>query len=138
MITLVGTNAVRDTSVGGYHIPKGTYVGINLNMVHQDEREWPEPEKFIPERFLDSDGKFVGWNKLHGFLPFSVGRRECPGSSLGKIMIFTFASELLYRYKFELPKGVEVPSTAPAHPAITMCPEDFEVVAEERHIDSTK
>ena len=136
MITLVGTNAVRDTSVGGYRIPKGTYVGINWNMLHQDEREWPQPEQFIPERFLDSDGKFVGWNKLHGFLPFSVGRRECPGSSLGKIMIFTFASELLYRYKFELPKGVEVPSTAPAHPAITMCPEDFEVVAEKRHANS--
>lgn len=133
MITLVGTNAIRDTSVGGYHIPKGTYVGINLNQVHQDKREWPEPAKFKPERFLDTDGKFVGWNKLHGFLPFSVGRRECPGQSLGKIMIFTFASALLYRYKFKLPKGVKVPSTCPACPAITVCPEDFEVIAEVRH-----
>ncbi|CAB4028729.1 steroid 17-alpha-hydroxylase 17,20 lyase-like [Paramuricea clavata] len=84
MMTLVGTNAIRDTTIAGYPIPKGTFVGLNLAKVHEDKREWQEPEKFKPERFLDEDGKFVGWNKLRGFMPFAIGRRECPGQSLAK------------------------------------------------------
>ena len=58
-------------------VPKGIFVALNLAKLHHDEREWAKPEKFKPERFLDSDGKFLGWSKLHGFLPFSIGRREC-------------------------------------------------------------
>jgi hypothetical protein len=132
MTTLVGTNAIRDTTIAGYHIPKGTFVGLNLSKVHNDEREWPEPEKFKPERFLDHDGKFVGWNKLHGFLPFSVGRRECPGQSLAKIMLFSFLSLLLHHYKIELPEGAEMPTTKVSSPYLSGQPHDFLVVAKPR------
>jgi hypothetical protein len=111
MMTLVGTNAIRDTTIAGYHIPKGTFVCLNLPKVHEDNREWPEPEKFKPERFLDEDGKFVGWNKLCGFMPFGIGRRDCPGQSLAKVMMFSFASILLHRYNIELPEGAEIPTT---------------------------
>ena len=132
LIGVNGSNAIRDSKIAGYHIPKGTFVAINFRKLHQDEREWPEPEKFQPERFLDSDGKFVGWSKLNGFLPFGVGIRECPGQSLGKIMMFTFASILLYCYTFELPEGVETPTTKISGPAIISCPMDFQIVAKKR------
>ncbi|CAB3981358.1 steroid 17-alpha-hydroxylase 17,20 lyase-like [Paramuricea clavata] len=115
---LVGTNAIRDTTIAGYHIPKGTLVCLNISRMLMDEREWPEPQKFEPERFLDGDGKFVGWNKLHGFLPFGIGRRECPGQSLARIMLFSFASLLLHHYKFELPEGAETPSTEVSTPQL--------------------
>ena len=129
---LAGTNAIRDTTIAGYPIPKGTFVVLNLSQVHKDEREWPEPEKFKPERFLDHDGKFVGWNKLHGFLPFSVGRRECPGQSLAKIMLFSFLSLLLHHYKIELPEGAEMPTTKVSSPYLSGQPHDFLVVAKPR------
>jgi hypothetical protein len=41
MVTLFGTNAIRDTNIAGYHIPKGTFVSLNLPKVHTDKREWP-------------------------------------------------------------------------------------------------
>jgi cytochrome P450 family 2 subfamily U polypeptide 1 len=131
---LAGANAIRDTTIAGYHIPKGTFVGLNLTKVLKDEREWPEPEKFKPERFLDENGKFVGWNKLHGFLPFSVGRRECPGQSLAKIMMFSFSSMLLHHYKFELPEGAETPTTKVSTPQLFSVPDDFLVVAMPRNL----
>ena len=127
-----GTNAIREVKIGGYHIPEGTFVAVNLCKVHHDQREWQEPEKFKPERFLDSDGKFVGWSKLNGFLPFGLGYRECAGQSLGKIMLFTFASILLYRYKFEVPKGVETPTTEVSRLAAIVRPKDFRIVAKKR------
>jgi hypothetical protein len=134
MMTLVGTNAIRDTTIAGYHIPKGTFVGLNLLKVHEDKREWQEPEKFKPERFLDEDGKFVGWNKLRGFMPFGIGRRECPGQSLAKVMMFSFASILLHRYKIELPEGAEIPTTKVSTPQLVTQPNDFLVVAKPREL----
>jgi cytochrome P450 family 2 subfamily J len=41
-------NAIRDTTIAGYPIPKGTLVVLNLPKVHEDERDWAEPEKFKP------------------------------------------------------------------------------------------
>ena len=132
LVGVLGTNAIRDLKIAGYHIPKGTFVAINFRRLHQDEREWPEPEKFQPERFLDSDGKFVGWSKLNGFLPFGVGNRECTGQSLAKIMMFTFASILLYYYKFEVPEGAETPTTEISGPVVISSPMDFKIVAKKR------
>ena len=129
---VTGSTAIRDMKIGGYHVPKGTFVALNLAKLHHDEREWPEPEKFKPERFLDSDGKFLGWSKLHGFLPFSIGRRQCPGQSLGKIMVFTFASILVCCYKFEVPEGEDIPSTEVSEPALIRRPKDFKIVAKKR------
>ncbi len=97
----VATNAISDTTIGGYHIPKGTLVG-NIARVHHDEREWLEPDVFKPERFLDSEEKYVGWTKLHGFMPFGLGRRECTGQSLARIVMLTFGSTLLHRYEIVL------------------------------------
>ncbi|XP_028390670.1 cytochrome P450 2D4-like [Dendronephthya gigantea] len=133
MIGVVGTNAIRDMQIAGYHIPKGTFVALNLAKLHHDEREWPEPEKFNPGRFLDSDGKFVGWSKLNGFLPFSVGRRDCPGQSLAKIMMFAFSSMLLHRYKIELPAEAETPTTKITEAAITRRPKDYKIIAKQRN-----
>jgi cytochrome P450 len=134
VLSFVGTNAICDTTISGYHIPKGTLVCPNLKRVHHDEREWPEPDVFKPERFLDSEEKFVGWTKLHGFMPFGAGRRECTGQSLARIMMITFASTLLHHYEIVLPDGAEKPNTeilAHAH-ATVLRPPDFEVVAKKR------
>ena len=129
---VAGTNAIRDTTIAGYHIPKGTFVALNYAQLHHDERDWPEPNEFKPERFLDSDGGFIGWSKHHAFLPFGLGRRDCAGQSLAKIMMFNFSSTLLHRYKIELPEGVERPSTEISGPALVVRPRDFKIVAKKR------
>ena len=131
-IPITGTTAIRDTTIAGYHIPKNTNVVININEIHHDPKEWPEPNEFKPERFLDSDGKFVGWTTKHAFMPFGLGRRECLGQLFAKIVMFTFASTLLHLYKFELPEGAEKPTTSPIGLQFHH-PKDFTVVAKKRH-----
>jgi hypothetical protein len=131
---ITGTNTIRDITIAGYPIPSGKFVVLNLSKVHQDEREWSEPEKFKPERFLDHDGKFIGWKKLHGFLPFGIGRREYPGQTLGRITLFSFALLILHRYKIELPEGAEMPTTKVSTPQLIVQPDDFLVVAKLREL----
>ena len=60
----------------GYTVPKGTIVGMSSWMMHRDERIWPEPEKFKPERWLEpSEAK-----RLDKYLvAFTKGSRQCIG-----------------------------------------------------------
>ena len=61
----------QDTTFRGYHIPKDTIIVPNLYSVHMDNKHFPDPARFYPERFLDTDGRV---KKLQHFIPFSVGK----------------------------------------------------------------
>ena len=132
IVPSTGHNVIRDITLGGYHIPKGTLVFLNLTRIHYDENEWVQPEEFRPERFLDEEGKFVGWTKLNAFIPFGLGRRECAGMMFAKVMLFVFAATLLHRLSFELPEGAKKPSREPSDIGIVRSPKDFNVIARKR------
>ncbi len=131
-VAVTVSNAIRDITLGGFHVPKGTSVLFDLTQIHHDEREWPQPEEFKPERFLDDEGNFVGWNRFNSLLPFGLGRRECGGIAFAKIMLFTFAATLLHRFRFEVPEGAEKPNEEPCRLVLVSSPRNFKVVARKR------
>ncbi|KAK8391419.1 hypothetical protein O3P69_017182 [Scylla paramamosain] len=90
--------ASRDTTLGGYTIPKGAVLNTATLTIHHDPRYWDKPEEFMPERWLDQDGKFV--SKKEGFVPFGVGKRQCLGESLARMELLIFTSTLLHRLSF--------------------------------------
>ncbi|XP_035661944.1 cytochrome P450 2U1-like [Branchiostoma floridae] len=99
----------EDTTFRGYDIPAGTQVLPNLWSAHMDPEFWPDPEKFDPRRFLDSDGKVV--TRPESFMPFSTGRRVCLGEQLAKMELFLLFSSLLKHFTLKLPEGAAAPST---------------------------
>ena len=62
--------ASDDTEVQGFSIHKGTLVVANLWALFHDEKIWPEPNMFKPERFLDKNGSAF---KPAELIPFSTG-----------------------------------------------------------------
>lgn len=57
-------------------IEKGNPVYINVLAIHYNEEYYPEPEKWLPERFPgDSDSN----HRQYTFLPFGEGPRFCIG-----------------------------------------------------------
>ncbi|XP_046893412.1 cytochrome P450 2K1-like [Hypomesus transpacificus] len=93
----------RDVTFQGYLIKKGTSVIPLLTSVLQDESEWESPHTFNPAHFLDDKGKFV---KRDAFMPFSAGRRACPGEGLARMELFLFFTSLLQHFHFSPPPGV--------------------------------
>ncbi|XP_059197064.1 cytochrome P450 2J4-like [Centropristis striata] len=119
--------AAKDTTLGGYFIPKGTALLPNLTSVLFDKTEWETPDTFNPGHFLDAEGKFV---KKEALLPFSAGKRVCLGEGLAKMELFLFLVGLLQKFDFSAPDGVEL--TTEAEIGIMRVPHPFKVHAKAR------
>ncbi|KAM7023457.1 cytochrome P450 2D17-like isoform 2-T2 [Passerculus sandwichensis] len=111
----------RDTEVQGFFIPKGTTIITNLSSVLKDETVWEKPNEFYPEHFLDAKGQFV---KPEAFLPFSAGRRACPGEQLARMELFLFFTTLLQKFTFVLPEDQPRPRQD-GHFALTNSPHPY-------------
>ncbi|CAN6301560.1 unnamed protein product [Urochloa humidicola] len=101
---LLPRQAETTTEIGGYTVPKGARVLVNVWAIGQDNELWSEPEKFIPEMFLEKEMDFRG--KHFELLPFGSGRRICPGMPLADRMVHLMLATLLHRFEWRLPAGV--------------------------------
>ncbi|TWW78059.1 steroid 17-alpha-hydroxylase/17,20 lyase [Takifugu flavidus] len=101
--------ALSDTSIGDFAVKKGTRVVINLWSLHHDEKEWENPERFDPGRFLNSEGTGLVIPSS-SYLPFGAGVRVCLGEALAKMELFLFLSWILQRFTLTVPSGHSLPS----------------------------
>ncbi|XP_049501924.1 cytochrome P450 2E1 [Panthera uncia] len=104
--------AIQDTMFRGYVIPKGTVVVPTLDSLLFDNQEFPDPEKFMPEHFLNESGKF---KYSDYFKVFSAGKRVCVGEGLARMELFLFLSAILQHFNLKPlvdPKDIDLsPST---------------------------
>ncbi|XP_013410305.1 cytochrome P450 2C42-like isoform X1 [Lingula anatina] len=117
--------ALRTVNFRGYTIPEGTTVLANQWSIMMDEEKWPNPQQFDPSRFLDEFGnvkKNVAW------IPFSVGKRSCPGEVLARQEIFLVLTALLQAFSFRSPDGEALPECVGKTGSLYVCP-DFNVCA---------
>ncbi|CAL5016096.1 unnamed protein product [Urochloa decumbens] len=96
--------------VDGVMVPAGMRVMINVWAIGRDPRFWGEDaEEFVPERFHGggsaADVGFKG-NDFQ-FLPFSAGRRQCPGMNFGLAAVEVMLANLVHHFDWEMPAGKE-------------------------------
>ncbi|XP_026445293.1 ent-kaurene oxidase, chloroplastic-like [Papaver somniferum] len=94
----------EDTQLGGYDIPAGTEIAINLYGCNMDKRQWDSPEKWKPERFLDSK---YDPNDLYKTMSFGGGKRVCPGALQGLSITCTVIARCIQDFKWSLKPGRE-------------------------------
>jgi cytochrome P450 len=101
---LIPRVAREDVVVGGYDIPKGARVLINVWTIGRDPELWDAAEEFSPERFVGSKMDVKGQD--FELLPFGSGRRMCPGLNLGLKVIQLSLANLLHGFTWGLPEGM--------------------------------
>ncbi|KAI7886235.1 cytochrome P450 [Lichtheimia hyalospora FSU 10163] len=95
----------EDVECQGYLIPKGTPVFPNMLGMHHDPNVFSEPDKFIPERFIDNTSTMMasanGRLENRDHFNFGWGRRVCPGIYLSEVEMFVTMVRLLAKYTIE-------------------------------------
>ena len=100
---LLPHESIEDCTLDGFQMPKGSRVLVNVWAIGRDPDVWREPEKFIPERFVESTIDVRGQN--FQLLPFGSGRRSCPGLQLGLTIVRLVVAQLVHSFDWELPNG---------------------------------
>ncbi|GLU04359.1 hypothetical protein SLE2022_215100 [Rubroshorea leprosula] len=100
---------IKDCSIGGYHVQKGTRLIMNLWKIQTDPSVWAEPLKFWPRRFLETHTHVEGQD--HQLIPFGGGRRGCPGESFAMQVIPLALASVLHAFDFSTPSDALVDMT---------------------------
>ncbi|KAH8355099.1 hypothetical protein KR093_005417, partial [Drosophila rubida] len=82
-----------------FYIEPGQMVLIPVYAIHHDPDIYPEPEKFIPERFTLEQ---MRQRPTASWLPFGDGPRNCIGMRFGKMQITIALVKLLRRFQFSV------------------------------------
>ncbi|KAM7253434.1 hypothetical protein ACFE04_026052 [Oxalis oulophora] len=105
---LLPRESTKDVMINGYHIAAKTQVFVNAYAIGRDPLSWEQPEKFLPERFLNNNNNNNNSSidfKGHDFelIPFGSGRRGCPAAYFAMANIEIVLANLLCVFDWELP-----------------------------------
>ncbi|GFN75576.1 cytochrome p450 [Plakobranchus ocellatus] len=113
----------KEKFLKGYRVPGDAVILPNLDSLMMDEDIWGDPQVFRPERFLNSDEKLSVPTE---FIPFFIGIRNCPASSIAQNILLTFLIYILYHFDLEPEVEGQIPSMERQKGLIPM-PKDFKV-----------
>ena len=105
----------EDPLPSGAVIPAGAKAYACPYVVQRNPAYWPEPDRFLPERFADgaADGR-----PRYAYFPFGGGPHVCIGEMLAMAQIVAVLATVARRWRLSLPDGaVVVPDGG-----LTLCP----------------
>jgi cytochrome P450 len=93
----VGREAIEETEIGGFKVPKGTQLFAFQWVTHRDPRYFDEPDAFRPERWTNGDPapKFA-------YFPFGGGPRQCIGNYFAMMEVVLLLATIGQRFRFKL------------------------------------
>ncbi|XP_053672423.1 cytochrome P450 4d1-like [Anopheles nili] len=95
-VPFIGRVLLEDMEMNGTIVPAGTTISLNIFNVHRNPKVFPEPEKFIPERFADDYPIKRG---PYDYVPFSAGFRNCIGQKYALLEMKVTIVKLLASYR---------------------------------------
>lgn len=119
---VISRKAVKDVKLrtSDAIIPAGSPILISARNAALDERYWPDPHTFNPDRWLAQPARKPGT-----FIPFGAGRRNCPGEFMATHEGIVILAEMLRRFTFELACDVEDIYTASEFLELPRCRKKF-------------
>lgn len=111
--------AIVDTELGGYDIPKDTWIFQHWGSMFKRPDLWKDPEVFRPERFMEGgedqeigDAAFKQPTAARKdpckYVAFSYGQRSCPGYRLGRVSAFLQSAMMIQCFDWEMTSDADV------------------------------
>ncbi|TYI75597.1 hypothetical protein E1A91_D06G017200v1 [Gossypium mustelinum] len=94
----------EDTQIGGYHIPAGSEIAVNIYGCNIDKNYWENPEEWNPERFLDEKYDPLDLQKT---MAFGAEKRACAGSLQAMLLACGAIGRLVQEFEWQLKDGEE-------------------------------
>jgi cytochrome P450 family 135 len=92
VISIVLRKLTEPVEIGGYELPAGVSVAPCIYLVHRNPEIYPEPMRFLPERFLERPPGTYTW------IPFGGGVRRCLGAAFAQFEMAVVLRELVKRH----------------------------------------
>ena len=101
---LVGRRALEPYAIPGtgYVVPARTVVLLSQYLLHRDSRFWDEPERFLPERWLDEER---AERHRYAYFPFGAGSRICIGEHFAWMEAILALTTIAQRWRLQLVPG---------------------------------
>jgi cytochrome P450 len=113
VVTDVARICRKPFSMGSWTVPAGELAVVNVIALLRDERVFPDPARFRPERFLDTS--FSAWQ----FMPFGGGNRRCLGAAFAEAELALALGTIASEWELALAEG---PTERAVRRNITMGP----------------
>ena len=81
--------------LGDWVLPEGINVIVNFQLAHESAANFPDPDSFNPDRFLNANPAPFRW------MPFGGGVNRCPGASFAHTEMDVALRTLLREFRFE-------------------------------------
>nr|WCC58133.1 cytochrome P450 [Pharsalia antennata] len=92
-VPLIGRKLTEELKWDGVVLPKGQALTVFIFGIHRNPKYFPNPMKFIPERFENYDGK-----EPFSYVPFSAGPRNCIGQKFAMMEMKTTLSKVIRHF----------------------------------------
>lgn len=116
-IPVISRIASENVTICDYIIPKGTELMLPIFLIHRNPKYWPQPDKFIPERFLNDS--FI---HPYSYIPFAGGPRNCIGQKYAEIQTKSILIQIFRQYTVESITPPELIPTFVAPIAVSSIP----------------
>ncbi|KAK0640556.1 cytochrome P450 [Cercophora newfieldiana] len=88
----------QDDTWNGYLIPARSWVQGNVWAIHHNDRDFPEPDRFHPDRYTEGDPLHRPFPNDKGYMTFGWGRRVCSGQALAEQGTWITVARLLWGF----------------------------------------
>ncbi|XP_072763819.1 cytochrome P450 4C1-like isoform X2 [Anoplolepis gracilipes] len=105
-VPLIGRHLTEDVKIGEFILPKDTEVLLGIITLHRNEKYWPNPLVFDPDRFLPEKRKIKSNSSY--YMPFSMGSRNCIGMNYAMISLKVVLATLIPTFVFKVDKIIPI------------------------------